>query len=109
MLDHMKSEIFQSFDGVLARQGVDRVLHSIRGQDFPIVARSVRRLEIAFKADGEAQLANVVTPFLLGDAEQAHLRFSVRAFSEANRHGSAPEMRGGKARLMREARVNPEI
>src|ERR1700682_1696735 len=72
MIDQMQTQIFDGFDGMLPREGVHRVLHGVLGQNLAIVALSVRRLEVALKANGQAELFNVVTSLLARDPQQTN-------------------------------------
>src|ERR1700737_4751907 len=72
MVDEMQAQIFDGFDGMLPCQSVHRVLHGVFGQNLAIVALSVRRLEVALKANGQAELFNVVTSLLARAPQQTN-------------------------------------
>jgi hypothetical protein len=70
MLDQVQAEIFQRLEGMLASQGVDRVLHGVGRKDFAIVTLAMRGFKVAFKPNGQSNLANIVAALLLGYAQQ---------------------------------------
>lgn len=49
VIDQLNAQFLHSFDGMLAGQRINRVLHGIRGEYFGVVALGVRSLEIPSK------------------------------------------------------------
>src|ERR1700730_13386987 len=77
MLDQVQAEVFQWLDGMLAREGVHGIFHSVGGKDFAIVALHVGRFKITFETYGHGDLANIVTALLLRYAQQMNSRTAV--------------------------------
>src|SRR5579863_1981900 len=90
LLHQMKAKLLDRFDGMLPRERVHGVFHRIRRENFGVVALGVGGLEIAFKANRDVQLANVMAALLARDAQEADTRFTVTVFVKMDRHASAP-------------------
>jgi hypothetical protein len=69
VLNEVQRKIFHSFDGVLAGDGIDGILHRVGGQDFLVFAFCVGGFEVAFKANADGELFDVVAAFLAHHTE----------------------------------------
>src|ERR1700719_5277348 len=94
VFDEMQPKLFDGFHRILPRKNVHRVLHSVRGQNFLIVALRMRCLEIAVKPDANAKLFNVVATPLLYHAKQPNARLAIVVCAELYGHPSAPAISG---------------
>jgi hypothetical protein len=94
MFDEMHGEILNGLDGILAREGIDGVLHRVRGEDPAVVAFAVRRFEIACEADAQREFLYVMAAFLTKETKKANALLAVIVFSQADGHASAPPIRG---------------
>ena len=71
---------------MLAGQSVHGVFHGVSRKDFAIVALDMGGGKIAFKANGNSDLADIIAALLLSDAQQMNVRTPIVVFRKANRH-----------------------
>src|SRR6202041_919491 len=90
----MQREFLNGFHRILPRENVHRILHRVCGQNFLIVAFRMRGLKVAFKAEANGQLLNIVPALLLYYAEQPNAGLTVVVCAQLDGHPSAPAIRG---------------